>query len=177
MADGDAKSKSDDMELVRLATEATNTMFSSGAVEKGKSFGEVFSDVFGTLQGAASGQVAGGPASGFIRDAAAAEREKTKDMGARHPERDGPAVPIDKSVKPDHIVCLEDGKKLKMLTRYLKTSYNMNPDQYRTKWGLPRDYPMIAPNSSKLRSKIAKERPVPLGKTDHERTGRPRKKK
>ena len=173
MDDGDTKSTGEELELVRLATEATNTMFSSGAVEKGKSFSEVFGDVFATLQGAASGQAARGPAPGFIRDAAAAEREKTRDMGARHPERDGPAVPIDKSVKPDHIVCLEDGKKLKMLTRHLNSSYNMSPDQYRTKWGLPRDYPMIAPDSSKKRSRLAKKNK--LGKGDHPRTGRPRK--
>jgi len=66
-----------------------------------------------------------------------------------------PAVPIKKSVQPDHIVCLEDGKKLKMLKRHLKTSYGLSPDEYRTKWGLPSDYPMVAPNYAKARSELA----------------------
>ena len=57
-----------------------------------------------------------------------------------------PAVSIRASVKPDHIVCLEDGKKLKMLKRYLRTNYNMSPEEYRARWGLPADYPMVAPN-------------------------------
>ena len=68
-----------------------------------------------------------------------------------------PAVPIKKSVFPDHIVCLEDGKKLKMLKRHLKTAYNMSPEQYRDKWGLPPDYPMVAPNYAKHRSSLAKK--------------------
>ena len=66
-----------------------------------------------------------------------------------------PAVPVKKSVQPDFIVCLEDGKKLKMLKRHLKTSYNMTPDEYRAKWGLPSDYPMVAPNYAKARSELA----------------------
>ena len=68
-----------------------------------------------------------------------------------------PAVPIRASVKPDFIVCLEDGKKLKMLKRHLKTAYNMTPDEYRQRWGLPSDYPMVAPNYAAQRSKLAKE--------------------
>ena len=68
-----------------------------------------------------------------------------------------PAVPIRKSVFPDHIVCLEDGKKLKMLKRYLQTSYGMTPQQYREKWGLPTDYPMVAPNYASHRSSLAKQ--------------------
>ncbi len=68
-----------------------------------------------------------------------------------------PAVPVKKSVFPDHIVCLEDGKKLKMLKRHLKTSYNMTPDQYRERWGLPADYPMVAPNYASHRSSLAKK--------------------
>ena len=66
-----------------------------------------------------------------------------------------PAVPVKKSVTPDYIVCLEDGKKLKMLKRHLKTSYGLTPDEYRTKWGLPSDYPMVAPNYAKARSEMA----------------------
>ena len=68
-----------------------------------------------------------------------------------------PAVPIKKSVFPDYIVCLEDGKKLKMLKRHLQTSYGMTPDAYRAKWGLPRDYPMVAPSYAATRSGLAKK--------------------
>ena len=67
-----------------------------------------------------------------------------------------PAVPVKKSVKPDYSVCLEDGKKLKLLKRYLRARYDMSPDQYRAKWGLSPDYPMVAPNYAKARSDLAK---------------------
>lgn len=73
------------------------------------------------------------------------------------PDKPQPAVPIRKSVFPDHIVCLEDGKKLKMLKRHLKTSYDLTPEQYREKWQLPPDYPMVAPNYAKHRSSLAKK--------------------
>ncbi|WP_316975904.1 MucR family transcriptional regulator [Shumkonia mesophila] len=73
------------------------------------------------------------------------------------PEAAKPAVPIKRSVFPDYIVCLENGKKLKMLKRHLKTAYNMTPEEYREKWGLPADYPMVAPNYAKHRSTLAKE--------------------
>jgi predicted transcriptional regulator len=72
-------------------------------------------------------------------------------------ERPEPAVPAKKSVFPDYIVCLEDGKKLKMLKRHLRTAYNMTPQEYRERWGLPPDYPMVAPNYAKQRSKLAKQ--------------------
>lgn len=71
-------------------------------------------------------------------------------------EKQKPAVPIRQSIKPDHIVCLEDGRKLKMLKRHLMTAYGMTPDEYRAKWGLPADYPMVAPNYSDARRKLAK---------------------
>lgn len=67
-----------------------------------------------------------------------------------------PAVPIAKSVMPDYLVCLEDGKKMKMLKRYLKTAYKMTPEEYRAKWGLPDDYPMVAPKYAEKRSHLAK---------------------
>lgn len=67
-----------------------------------------------------------------------------------------PAVPIEKSVTPDYIICLEDGKRMKMLKRHLRTMYNMTPDQYRERWGLPANYPMVAPNYAKKRQGIAK---------------------
>lgn len=68
-----------------------------------------------------------------------------------------PAVPVKKSVTPDYLICLEDGKRVKMLKRYLRTSYGMTPAQYRTKWGLPVDYPMAAPNYTLARSDFAKK--------------------
>ena len=73
------------------------------------------------------------------------------------PERPQPAVPVKKSVFPDYIVCLEDGKKLKMLKRHLKTAYNMTPEEYRERWGLAADYPMVAPSYAKHRSNLAKK--------------------
>ena len=72
-------------------------------------------------------------------------------------ERPNPAVPIKRSITPDYVVCLEDGKKLKMLKRHLKTRYNLTPDEYRERWGLPADYPMVAPNYAKQRSALAKK--------------------
>lgn len=72
-------------------------------------------------------------------------------------DRPQPAVPIKKSVTPDYIICLEDGKKLKMLKRHLKTAYGMTPEDYRERWGLPADYPMVAPNYAKQRSRLAKD--------------------
>ena len=68
-----------------------------------------------------------------------------------------PAVPIRRSVTPDYIICLEDGRKLKMLKRHLRTTFGLTPDEYRTRWGLPADYPMVAPNYAKLRSEFAKK--------------------
>ena len=76
---------------------------------------------------------------------------------AAEPEKLQPAVPVKKSVFADHIVCLEDGKKLKMLKRHLQTAYGLTPEQYREKWGLPRDYPMVAPNYAERRSELAKQ--------------------
>jgi len=68
-----------------------------------------------------------------------------------------PAVPIKKSVSADYVVCLEDGRKLKMLRRHLKTAYNMTPEEYRMKWGLPSDYPMVAPNYAATRQALARK--------------------
>jgi predicted transcriptional regulator len=77
-------------------------------------------------------------------------------------ERPKPAAPINKSVQNDYIICLEDGKKLKMLKRYLRSTYNMSPDDYRKRWGLPADYPMVAPSYAARRSEFAKK--IGLGK-------------
>lgn len=73
-----------------------------------------------------------------------------------------PAVKVDESVKPDYLVCLEDGKRVKMLKRYLKTNFNLTPDEYKRRWGLPSSYPMVAPNYAIVRSKLAKD--IGLGK-------------
>ncbi len=97
-----------------------------------------------------------------------------------------PAVPVKRSVRPDYIICLEDGKKLKMLKRHLMTHYQLTPDQYRAKWNLPADYPMVAPDYAEKRRALAKKiglgrkpgskaapKPAPAAP---KKTGRPRKK-
>ncbi|MBY3753179.1 transcriptional regulator [Azospirillum formosense] len=81
-----------------------------------------------------------------------------------------PAVPIRKSVTPEYIVCLEDGKKLKMLKRHLRSTYNMSPDEYRARWSLPPDYPMVAPNYAAQRSEFAKR--IGLGRSSGRQTRR-----
>ncbi len=86
-----------------------------------------------------------------------------------------PAVSIKQSVKPEYIVCLDDGKKLKMLKRHLRTAYNMTPDDYRKRWGLPGDYPMVAPNYAKQRSKLAKK--IGLGRKPETKAKKPSKPK
>tara|TARA_R110002072_G_scaffold281585_2_gene444198 strand:- start:1603 stop:2001 length:399 start_codon:yes stop_codon:yes gene_type:complete len=72
-------------------------------------------------------------------------------------DRPQPSVPIKRSITDDYLICLEDGKKLKMLKRHLKTAYNMSPEDYRERWGLPADYPMVAPNYAEKRSRLAKD--------------------
>ena len=84
---------------------------------------------------------------------------RRRDGGGSHK----PAVPIKRSITPEYIICLEDGKKLKMLKRYLRSNYNLTPEEYRAKWGLPADYPMVAPNYAKQRSDFAKK--IGLGRT------------
>jgi len=84
-----------------------------------------------------------------------------------------PAVSVRKSVTPDYIVCLEDGRKLKMLKRHLRTTYDLSPQQYREKWGLPADYPMVAPNYAARRSEFAKQ--IGLGRTAAAATEQPKR--
>ncbi len=83
-----------------------------------------------------------------------------------------PAVAVKKSVTPEYIICLEDGKKLKMLKRYLRSRYDLTPEEYRAKWGLPADYPMVAPNYAAQRSEFAKK--IGLGRTAPATKGRRR---
>jgi predicted transcriptional regulator len=94
----------------------------------------------------------------------------SKTAAAPPPE---PAVSIRASVKPDYIVCLEDGKKLKMLKRHLRTSYNMSPEEYRARWNLPADYPMVAPNYAEKRRELAKK--IGLGRKPGQKRGRKKK--
>lgn len=81
-----------------------------------------------------------------------------------------PAIAVKKSVTPDYIICLEDGKKFKSLKRHLRTQYNMSPEEYREKWGLPADYPMVAPNYAQARSNLAKQ--MGLGQQRRRKSGR-----
>jgi predicted transcriptional regulator len=91
-------------------------------------------------------------------------------MPEPQPEPAKPAVPVRKSITRDYLVCLEDGKKLKMLKRHLRSTYGMTPDEYRAKWGLSPDYPMVAPNYAEQRSAFAKK--IGLGRGTGHRTGR-----
>ena len=87
--------------------------------------------------------------------------------------RPEPAVSVRASVKPDYLVCLEDGKKLKMLKRYLRTNYDMSPEDYRERWNLPSDYPMVAPNYAEKRRELAKK--IGLGRAPGQKRGRRKK--
>ena len=91
------------------------------------------------------------------------------------PEPKEPAVPVRKSITPDFLICLEDGRKFKSLKRHLRTKYNMSPEEYRAKWGLAKDYPMVAPNYAKARSDLAKQ--MGLGQGGRKPARAPRAKK
>ena len=83
--------------------------------------------------------------------------ELTEEAGKAEPEVRKPAIPVRRSVTPDFLFCLEDGRKMKTLKRHLRTTYNLTPDEYRSRWNLPSDYPMVAPNYAKRRSDFAKK--------------------
>jgi predicted transcriptional regulator len=91
------------------------------------------------------------------------------------PENKEPAVPIRKSITPDYLICLEDGRKFKSLKRHLRTKYDMSPEEYRAKWGLAKDYPMVAPNYAKARSDLAKQMGLGQGGRKPARAGRAKK--
>ena len=93
--------------------------------------------------------------------------------GEQEEPRPEPAVSVRASVKPDYLVCLEDGKKLKMLKRYLRTNYDMSPEDYRERWNLPSDYPMVAPNYAEKRRELAKK--IGLGRAPGQKRGRRKK--
>lgn len=99
---------------------------------------------------------------------------ETKPESVEEPPK--PAVPVKKSITPEYLVCLEDGKKLKMLKRHLRSTYNLTPDAYRQKWGLPPDYPMVAPKYAEARSAFAKK--IGLGRlAEHPPAKRPSRRK
>ena len=119
-------------ELLRMTTDVVAAYVSNNTLPTAQ-LAEVINAVYGSLK-SLEGQVA-----------------------QVQPEPLKPAVPIRKSITPEFIICLEDGKKLKMLKRHLRSTYNMTPDEYRTKWGLAPDYPMVAPNYAERRSEFAKK--------------------
>ncbi|MCG8559617.1 MAG: MucR family transcriptional regulator [Hyphomicrobiales bacterium] len=124
--------KSDTNELVELAADIVSAYVSNNTVVATE-LPAVINDVYEALGKAAA-------------KAAQPVKEDLK-----------PAVPIKRSVTPDYIICLEDGKKFKSLKRHLRTHYNLTPEEYREKWGLPHDYPMVAPNYAAARSQLAKK--------------------
>ncbi len=104
----------------------------------------------------------------LIADIHSALTRLTSGVVEEQSEPQKPAIAVKKSIAADFIVCLEDGKKFKSLKRHLRTQYNMSPEQYREKWGLPADYPMVAPNYAAARSRLAKE----MGLGQQRRRGR-----
>ena len=135
-------------DLLRMTTEVAAAYCSNNSVDATQ-LPEVIRTIHASLQSLQSGAGSGGPLT--------------------------PAVPVKKSVTNEYIICLEDGKKLKMLKRHLRTNYNLTPDEYRKKWGLPIDYPMVAPNYSERRSAFAKKiglGRIPSGRGRRARTRR-----
>jgi predicted transcriptional regulator len=132
----------DKSELLALTAEIVAAHVSNNKLEAAELPG-LIRQVYGTLAG-----IDGGPSAGAA--------------AARPAEKLQPAVPVKKSVTPEYIICLEDGQKLKMLKRHLMSHYNMTPEQYRERWGLPADYPMVAPNYALQRQVLAKK--IGLGK-------------
>ena len=129
-------------DLLRMTADVVSAYVGNNLLPSGK-IPEVINTVYGSLNG--------------INGSGARNRAETPKA----------AVPIRKSVTPDFIICLEDGKKLKMLKRHLRTTYSMTPDEYRVKWGLSPDYPMVAPNYSAQRSVFAKK--IGLGRSTKRR--------
>ena len=130
---GDIREMNDKIEageVLQLTTEIVSSYVSNNTVDSGD-LTQVIQDVYRTLSSLGN--------------------------QLQQSDRPKPAVSVKKSVMPDYIVCLEDGKKLKMLKRHLKTAYNMSPEEYRERWGLPADYPMVAPNYARHRSSLAKK--------------------
>jgi predicted transcriptional regulator len=121
-----------DNDLIELSAEIVSAYVSHNALSP-TDLGKLIVEVHSTLKGLQTAEVP----------------ELTEELK--------PAVPVKKSVASDYIICLEDGKKFKSLKRHLRTHYNLSPEEYREKWGLPADYPMVAPNYSATRSRLAKD--------------------
>ena len=124
--------KSSSSELVEITVDIVSAYISNNSVQS-SDLASLIDQTFNALQ-----------------QAAAKETQPAKDVLE-------PAVPIKKSVTPDYIICLDDGKQFKSLKRHIRTSYNLTPEEYREKWGLPHDYPMVAPNYAAARSALAKK--------------------
>ena len=150
MSDQADKTGTDTPHLLRLAGQIVSAYVSNNALTMGD-----VPDLIRTVHDTLSELENGG------------ERASSRDLT--------PVVPIKKSVTPDYIICLEDGKKLKMLKRYLRSQYGMSPEDYRARWNLPSDYPMVAPNYATQRSRLAKQ--IGLGKTATSDNARPRRAK
>ena len=132
MTDLNGAAGSGDNDLIDLSTEIVSAYVSNNALSV-TDLPKLIADVHSALRG--------------LRSASPSEpAEELK-----------PAVPVKKSIAADYLICLEDGKKFKSLKRHLRTHYNLSPEEYREKWGLPADYPMVAPNYSATRSRLAKD--------------------
>jgi predicted transcriptional regulator len=147
MAEAGAPKTTDD-ELLRMTTEVVAAYVSNNTLATGQ-LGDIIHAVYNSLR-SLDGQIV-----------------------EVVPEALKPAVPIRKSITPEYLVCLEDGKKLKMLKRHLRSTYNLSPDDYRAKWGLPPDYPMVAPKYAQQRSEFAKK--IGLGRGTGRRVARAKK--
>ena len=112
--------------------------------------------------------VAANDVAGLIHQVYVALQNVSNGSAKAPAEKSEPAVSVRKSITPDYLICLEDGKKFKSLKRHLRTHYDLGPDEYREKWGLPRDYPMVAPNYAQARSKLAKK--MGLGQSGRSRS-------
>ena len=137
------KDQSNSPEIMQMAVEIVSAYVGNNAISSAQ-VPDVISSVYGSLMA-------------------------LSEAGTTSSEALNPAVPIRRSVTPDYLVCLEDGKKLKMLKRHLRAVYGLSPEEYRTKWGLPADYPMVAPNYAKQRSNFAKQ--IGLGRKKGEKVG------
>ena len=132
-----SEDKISELEIVNMTVDITSAYVSNKSVEPDQ-LPQVIRNVYNTLK-------------------SLDEKKETESLASRKP-----AISIRRSITPDYIVCLEDGKKLKMLKRHLRAAYGMTPDEYRARWGLAADYPMVAPNYAITRSKFAKQ--IGLGK-------------
>ncbi|MEQ8395535.1 MucR family transcriptional regulator [Thalassobaculum sp.] len=148
MTDETSRENMGSSDLLRMTTEVVAAYLGNNSVSAAQ-----ISEVIGTVHDALRNLSSGG--------------------GEPEAEPLKPAVPIKKSITPDYIVCLEDGKQLKMLKRHLRTTYDLTPEEYRAKWGLPANYPMVAPNYAKQRSEFAKK--IGLGRVSAKPAGRRKK--